>query len=94
MLNGVAAAVPLGAMNSETAPAVVILPIFPTCISVNQRFPSGPFVIIDGAVRFDASEYSVITPVGVIFPTFPLIFSVNQTLPSGPEVIAEWPNCP
>jgi len=89
MPKGVAAVVPLGAVNSDTMPSVVLLPLLPTGIPVNQRLPSGPLVMIEGVVNFDGSAYSVTAPEGVIFPTFPPMFSVNQRFPSGPDVMAE-----
>ncbi len=59
--------------------------------SLNQRFPSGPFVIPEGSLPALGSGYSVMTPAGVMRPIrFPK-YSVNQRLPSGPFVIPMGP---
>src|ERR1700722_4014757 len=76
--------------NSVIAPAVVILPIFPSPAklspsSANQRLPSGPSVIPKGD-DVDGKLNSVITPPVVIL-VIPGFCSVNQRLPSGPAVM-------
>ena len=59
----------------------------PTC-SVNQRLPSGPAVMPDGALLAEMPLLnSVITPAGVMRPMRLPPYSVNQRLPSGPAVM-------
>src|SRR5262249_22029377 len=67
----------------------VIRPIFSPFCSVNQRLPSGPVVMLEGALEAVGSVNSVIAPAGVILPILFAVAanSVNQRLPSGPVVI-------
>ena len=74
-------------------PAVVIRPMaFPLILhSVNQRFPSGPAVMAQGALN-GYSGNSEMTPEGVMRPimeTVPISKSaaVNHRLPSGPATM-------
>jgi len=52
-------------------------------LSVNQRFPSGPAAMKNGAWP-DGTGNSAIVPAGVIRPMPPPVWTVNQTFPSGP----------
>jgi hypothetical protein len=65
----------------------VIRPIRLPVLSVNQRLPSGPVVMLDGAPYAVGTVNSVTTPEGVIRPIRLPRYSVNQRLPSGPEVM-------
>ena len=65
-------------------PLGVTRPIAFPKLSVTQRFPSEPAVMLSG---LPIVPYSVMTPRGVIFPILFPTYSVNQTLPSGPAVM-------
>ena len=58
-------------------------PILAAEYSVNQRLPSGAYVIPTGTLSAVGMGNSVITPPGVIRPIWLPLFSVNQRLPSG-----------
>src|SRR5690349_14418058 len=78
-------------------PAVVIRPILPGEVSVNQSAPSGPAVIAMGRVLPPVAHpghgmlYSVTVPAVVILPTLFPSRSTNHTAPSGPEARAKGP---
>ena len=61
-------------------------------MGVNQRVPSGPFVMLEGGLSEEGSKNSLILPAGVMRPTLPVPLSlcsaVNQRLPSGPLVMS------
>src|SRR5579863_6776469 len=86
-------------VNSRILPCGVITPILPgplfDVISVNQRLPSDPAVILERKVFAEGNENSVILPDAVMRPMDDppfCIISVNQRLPSGPAVIPRgWP---
>src|SRR5271166_4101563 len=72
------------------APCVVMRPIVCPSSSVNQRLPSGPAVMLIGALLAVGMANSVMMPPGVMRPILlpnTGFSSVNQRLPSGPAVI-------
>src|SRR5579885_433410 len=109
MLSGRAATV--GTANSVMVPLGVMRPILPPPLqsplptqSVNQRLPSGPAVMSQGALSGRPSALgtanSVMVPLGVMRPILlpPMqnpfesrAHSVNQRLPSGPAVMPKDP---
>ena len=60
--------------------------ISPDKSPINQRFPSGPGVMVV-MEKASLSGYVVTEPVVVIRPILPDEFSANQSAPSGPLVI-------
>src|SRR5580692_11554880 len=62
--------------------------MLPAPDSVNQRFPSGPGVMIAGKLDALGVGTSATTPAGVIRPTLPVRSSVNQRARSGPATIS------
>src|SRR5207245_441378 len=88
-----AAVMPIGCAKGSAlmgkvvmAPAGVMRPTSLLWKSMNQRLPSGPAVMPDGAAYGADSTNSVTAPPGVIRPILPDA-SANQRLPSGPAVI-------
>src|SRR5215469_13599577 len=82
----------VGIANSVITPSGVIRPTLLPRASVNQRLPSGPAVISQGAERGVGTGNSVSTPSGVIRPIRLPGISVNHRFPSDPAVITRgWP---
>ena len=81
--------VPQLSANSVITPAGVMRPISLLPYSVNQRFPSGPAVMIRGFSPGVGSWNSVTVPEGVMRPMAlpPGPVSVNHMFPSGPAVM-------
>src|SRR5438105_5604796 len=78
-----------GSGYSVMTPLVVMLAITLPLVSVNHRFPSGPWVMPPGPPRWSlGSGYWVMTPLGVLLPILFPVPSVNHRLPSGPVVMA------
>ena len=65
-------------------PDVVIRPIRFPMTSVNQRFPSGPTVMVSGWLFAFGRGNSVTTPAGVMRPIALQSSSANHRFPSGP----------
>src|SRR5579871_2931586 len=82
----------VGIGNSVICPPGVIRPTL-LLVSVNQRLPSGPAVILVGPLPVVGRGNSVICPPGVIRPSLSASGSVNQRLPSGPLVMPSTPVC-
>src|SRR6516225_2804766 len=71
----------------STPPLVLIRPILPAEVWVNQRVPSGPDVMPHGSLPGIGRENSLTLPFKVILATKFSLGSVNQRFPSGPGVI-------
>lgn len=76
-------------VNSVITPSVVMRPILPLPVSVNQSAPSGPAAIALGSLP-DVRPLvnSVITPSVVIRPMTAGLLPTNQRFPSGPAVMS------
>src|SRR5262245_56550437 len=79
---------PVGAGSSTMAPDAKTTPTLGANASTNQRLPSGPTLIPDGAAPAVGTGNSLMTPSVVIRPTLLPAPSVNQRFPSGPATMA------